>query len=313
MSAPLLVVGEALVDVVESPGRGRTEHPGGSPLNVAVAAARLGAPAVLATQLGDDASGRLIRAHAEGSGVRVCSVPPHRPTGSATARIGAGGAAAYEFDVTWDPERLPAPDGYAAVHAGSIGVALQPGADRVLSVLARAAVAGVPVTLDPNVRPAITPDLAAVRTTVARATALAWGVKLSEEDADLLWPGRSIEAVVDELATAGPELVALTRGAESSLLGSGAVRVEVPARRTDVVDTIGAGDTFMGTLLASCARWGWLGRAGLSEPQLRAVGQVAVTAAAITCSRPGADPPWTAELGGAGANPRWTGGGPGEP
>lgn len=307
MSAPLLVVGEALVDVVEPPGGGRTEHPGGSPLNVAVAAARLGTPAVLATQLGDDASGRLIRAHAARSGVRVCSVPPHRPTGSATARIGAGGAATYEFDVTWDPEQLPAPDGYAAVHAGSIGIALQPGADRVLSVLARANAAGVPVTLDPNVRPEITPDLAGVRAAVGRAVALGWAVKVSEEDADLLWPGRSIEAVVEELANAGPGLVALTRGGEPALLGCGAVRVEAPAPRTDVVDTIGAGDTFMGALLAACARWGWLGRTDLSECDLRAVGEVAVAAAAITCSRSGADPPWTAELGGAGADPDWFG------
>lgn len=310
MSASLLIVGEALVDVVVQPDGTRTEHPGGSALNVAVAAARLGAGGVLTTQLGDDAFGRLVREHAAGSGVRCLSMPPLRPTGSATARLGTGGAATYDFDLGWDPATLPTPGDFAAVHAGSIGLALQPGAERVLDLLAQARAARVPVTLDPNVRPSVTPDLVAVRAAVTRGVALSWAVKLSDEDADVLLPGRSCAAVVDEVLAAGPALVALTRGSGPTLLGCGDTRVEVTAPRTEVVDSIGAGDTFMGALLAACARRGWLGRPDFTADELAALGAVAAAAAAITCSRAGADSPWAAELagdGGDGGGHGWTG------
>ncbi len=291
----LLVVGEALVDAVTAADGAHTEHPGGSPLNVAVAAARLGVDTVLATQIGADARGDLVRAHVERSGVRVASAPPAHPTGVATAHIDATGAATYSFDLRWDPDTLPAPEGFAAVHAGSIGLGLQPGADRVLDLLDRARAHGVAVSVDPNVRLAITPDLDQVRAAVRRAVELSWVVKLSDEDGELLWPGQPAAAVVDHLLDDGAHLVALTRGGDPTLLGCGDERVQVPIARTAVVDTIGAGDTFMGALLATCARRGWLGR-DLSADQLRAVGWAAVKAAAITCSRPGADPPWTEEL-----------------
>lgn len=293
------------MDVVEHADGRRTEHPGGSPLNVAVAAARLGTGALLATQLGNDAHGRLVREHAAHSGVSLESLSPSRRTGTATARLGADGAATYAFGLSWDPATLPVPDGFAAVHAGSIGVALQPGAERVLELLARSRAAGIAVSLDPNVRPAVTPDLPAVRAAVARAVALSWAVKLSDDDADVLLPDRSPAEIVDEVLAAGPALVALTRGSAPALLGCGDVRVEVPAPRTDVVDTIGAGDTFMGALLAACAHRGWLGHRGLGADELAGLGRIAVTAAAITCSRPGADPPWAAELDGSGANAGW--------
>ena len=296
MTARLLVVGEALVDVVLTADGARTEHPGGSPLNVAVAASRLGVPCTLAAQLGADGRGELIRRHVEASDVRVQALPPVATTGTATARLDSDGAATYDFEITWAPETVPDPESYAAVHTGSIALALAPGSDRVLELLARARELGVPTTVDPNVRLAITPDVSTVRTVVDQAIRLAWGVKLSDEDADVLMPGLSAERVLDEILAAGPALVALTRGSAPMLFGSGKARAEVAAPATRVADTIGAGDTAMGAMLATCWDRGWLGAASLDDEQLAAVGQVAVEAAAITCSRPGADPPWLAEM-----------------
>ena len=304
MSSPLLVVGEALVDVVLRPDGSRREHPGGSPLNVAVAAARLGARTVLAAQLGNDEHGNQVRRHAEASGVRVHAVPPDNRTATATARIQADGAAEYEFDVTWNPESFPDPAGFAAVHTGSIAMALPPGSDRVLELLTTAQHAGIPVTVDPNVRLAITPDVAAVRRLVRSAAAVSWAVKLSAEDAAALMPGMSAGEVVDTVLADGPSLVVLTRGAAGMLLACADARVEVPTPRTDVVDTIGAGDTAMGALLATCAARGWLGARALSASHLEELGSVAVRAAAITCSRAGADPPWEAELAARSARQR---------
>jgi len=263
---------------------------------VAVAAARLGIPCTLAAQLGDDDHGTLIRRHVEASAVRVEALPPAAPTGTATARLGSDGAATYDFDITWAPQTMPDPEGFAAVHAGSIALALAPGSDRVLELLARARALGTPTTVDPNVRLTITPDVAAVRHVVDRAVRLAWGVKLSDEDVEVLMPGLPAERAVDELLAAGPALVALTRGSAPMLFGSGDARAEVAAPVTRVADTIGAGDTVMGALLATCWSQGWLGVRTLGVEQLIALGEVAVEAAAITCSRPGADPPWLAEM-----------------
>lgn len=304
MSSPLLVVGEALIDVVLRSDGSRREHPGGSPLNVAVTAARLGAPTVLAAQVGDDEHGDLIRQHVEASGVRVHAVLPAHRTATATARIQADGAADYDFDISWDPESFPDPADFAAVHTGSIAMALTPGSDRVLELLTAAKHAGIPVTVDPNVRLAITPDVAAVRRFVHSAAAVSWAVKMSDEDAAALTPDLSADQVVDTLLEQGPSLVVLTQGSAGILLATPDARVEVPTQNTEVVDTIGAGDTVMGALLATCAARGWLGAAALSSSQLEELGSVAVRAAAITCSRAGADPPWEAELSASSARER---------
>ena len=299
MPSPLLVVGEALVDVVLSADGARSEHPGGSPMNVAVAAARLGAATVLAAQLGDDEHGRLVRQHVAASGVTVHAAPPEHRTATATANIGTDGAASYDFDVTWNPETLPDPGDFAAVHTGSIALALSPGSERVLDLLTRAREVGTPVTVDPNVRLSITPDMDAVRRVVHAAAEVSWAVKLSDEDADALQPGLPTDGVVDALLDRGPSLVVLTQGARALVLGSPEARVEVPTPSTRVVDTIGAGDTAMGAVLATCAARGWLGAPALNADQLHELGSLAVRAAAITCSRAGADPPWHEELFGS--------------
>ena len=295
MTSPtVLVVGEALVDVTSAPGRPETEHPGGSPLNVAVGLGRLGVSVTLATQLGADARGDRIRAHLDDSGVRLATTASAAGTATATARLDAEGHATYEFDLHWDPADLPDPSDYTLVHVGSIGSWMAPGADAVADLVDRAGQAGVPVSFDPNLRPILAPDLDAVGQRVRRLAAAAHIVKLSDEDAAVL--GSHGDSVVGEILGHGPALVALTRGSAGSLLASGSIRVDVPAEEVDVADTIGAGDAWMAGLLAGIVTEGWPTRTSFDADDLEWLGELAGATAGITCSRPGADPPWRHEL-----------------
>ena len=304
-----LVVGEALVDVrhdsrVEPPAV--AEHPGGSPLNIAVALARLGIPTTLATQVGDDDRGAALARHVADSGVELVRLTPTRPTSTATAVIGAGGAASYEFDLMWAPEQLPDPADFALVHVGSIGAALAPGADQVAELVARAAAAAVPVSFDPNVRQAITPDLADVRRRAEQIADGATLLKLSDEDAAELYPSLDPwdAALAQRLADRhGALLVVVTHREFGVVVSQGGEWVWVPAPSVDVVDTIGAGDTVTAAVLAGVLAHGLLDRDGWPEGGeevallLGWLGTLAVRTAAITCGRTGADPPWRHEIG----------------
>lgn len=290
----VLVVGESLVDITTA-GEKTSVHPGGSPLNVAVALARLGVPTTLATQLGHDAYGDLVRTHLVASAVALLELGPPGPTGTATASLDAQGAAAYEFDLRWDPVSLALPAGFDLLHVGSLGATLAPGAELVGTLARDARRTGIGVSLDPNIRTALTPDLAAVRSWVLDLVAHADVVKLSDQDAAALYPGRSHDDVLDHLLGSGPGLVALTRGGEGALLATPTARVRVPAQPVTVVDTIGAGDSFMAALLSALRDRGH-GAGALDHDELARAGTFACRAAATACSRPGADPPWRAEL-----------------
>ena len=297
MTAPtVLVVGESLVDVTQTPGRPDAKHPGGSPMNVAVGLARLGVPTTLATQLGDDEHGERVRDHLAESGVRLAPTASSGPTATATARLDADGHATYEFDLRWDLSELPDPADHALLHVGSIGAWMPPGAQAVADLVARARAAGVAVSFDPNIRPALAPDLEAVGRRIRGLAGAAQVVKLSDEDAATLDSGSDADAVADELLGLGRALVALTRGGEGARLVSGSERVEIVADDIVVADTIGAGDSWMAALLAGIVTRGWTHCVAFSRAQLEWLGGLAATAAAITCSRPGADPPWRREL-----------------
>ncbi len=292
----VLVVGEALVDVTHAVDGTVAEHPGGSPLNVAVTAARLGARVTLAAHVGRDRYGEIVRAHLRASGVELVDVGSGR-TASATAHLQPDGSATYEFDLHWDPHDLPDPAAYSVVHVGSIGSWMPPGAGAVASLVQAAHAVGVPVGFDPNLRPALTPPLEELRALVFGIAERAHVLKLSEEDAaGLLEHGQAPEAVLDQLSGTGPSLLAMTRGGGPAVLRAGDVQVQVPAPSVQVADTIGAGDTWMGAVLVALLRRGWTGRDEFGPGELGWLGRVCARAAAITCTRPGADPPWSREL-----------------
>ncbi|MGH3496689.1 MAG: carbohydrate kinase family protein [Nocardioidaceae bacterium] len=296
--APVVVLGEALVDVTLGRDGSIESHPGGAPVNVAVGLSRLGIPTTLGAQLGDDPAGQLVRAHLDAAGVVLDALPPHRRTSSAVATLDDRGRATYEFDLVWDPQRLPSFLDAPLVYVGSIGATVPPGADAVASWAQQAHAAGVPVAVDPNLRPSLTPRLAPLRRRIEAMTAHAWLVKCSDEDAAVMAPGVDVEDLLVRWLSdgAGVGVAVVTLGADGAMLASPLAMVRVAAPPVEVVDTIGAGDSFMAALLAGLLLRGWCGRDDLDADELAAVGDAAAAAAALTCSRAGADPPWRREL-----------------
>jgi fructokinase len=304
MSRPTraLVIGEALIDEVVV-GDGAVRHPGGSPANVAVGLARLGVPTDFHTALGRDSDGAVVAEHLAAAGVYLTPGSwTDEPTSVATARIGADGSAEYVFRVSWAPAGPPSTGPAELVHTGSIAAFLSPGAEVVRATLTRAREVGAVTTFDPNIRPALLPDAPESRRTFAALVAQSDIVKLSDEDAEFLFPGTPLAAVLDELVSSGARVAAVTRGADGALLASGRHRIAVDPVPTRVADTVGAGDTFMAALIWALCFDGIAPSSGtqlaetITEDRLAAVGRAAAHAAAITVSRAGADLPTRDEV-----------------
>ncbi|WP_309081548.1 carbohydrate kinase [Zhihengliuella sp.] len=305
-----LVVGEALIDVVRSTDGRSAEHPGGSPANVALGLGRLGQRVELVTWIGEDARGQAIRAHLEESGVGVHPASySSESTSVAIATLNDGGAADYEFDVRYQLPRVEIGNDVGWVHTGSIAAVDGPSFEATADLLERAQVAGAVITYDPNLRPSLMGEPADVRPRVERLVGIADVVKVSDEDLEWLRPGQDPAAVAAEWADGG-RIVVVTRGGDGVLaVHRDGTRLEVPAPRVDVVDTVGAGDSFMGGLLDGLARHAGV-RAGEGEAEarsalerlgvddLRAILERCVRIAAITVSRAGANPPGLGELEG---------------
>lgn len=300
-----LVVGEALVDVVVSLDGARTEHPGGSPANVALGLGRLGKDVSLLTWLAGDPQGRMVTEHLEASGVVVLpgSLGAQR-TPVALARVDASGTATYEFDLSWDLAPLTLAGDVAVVHTGSIGAVAATRPADALKALLRHARSTAIVTYDPNLRPSIMGAAGEVRGKVEALVGLADVVKVSDEDLGWLYPDADrLDVAHRWVAEHGCAFVVVTLGGHGSVavLADG-TRVEVPAPAVTVADTVGAGDSYMGGLLATLSDRGLTGAS--SRDVLRAVDALTVTSmmeraarvAAITVSRPGANPPTAAEL-----------------
>lgn len=311
----VLVVGEALVDIVHRADGTHNESPGGSPANVALALGRLGRSPRLLTSLGDDERGAAVRKWLAASDVEVLSSPGAR-TATATALLDATGAASYEFDLAWSFDAADAgrPD---ALHSGSIAAFLMPGAE-ALSLLVDELRGRALISYDPNIRPALIGDTAAeaeaVRARVLSLVARADVVKASDEDIAWLHPGEDPVAVARRWAASGPVLVVVTRGADGVVAVRGAgcradsaapaapAELRVASAPVDVVDTVGAGDTFMGALLDGLLSAGACGAAArtaldaLADADLTALLERSAQAAAIAVSRAGANPPTLAEL-----------------
>jgi fructokinase len=294
----VLVLGESLVDVVRTPDGAMTEHVGGSAANVAVALARLGRSVRFATSFADDAHGRMVAGHLDRAGVRLANRPHSiARTSTAVATLDADGAARYEFDLDWvlDPPTVQATP--AAVHVCSLGAVLSPGSDVVRALASRLRGSAL-VSYDINARPVVTgtgPDLVE---RVERVVAASELVKASGEYLAALYPPLSLADAAQGLLERGPAAVVVTRGGEGAVWFSRSGRVDVSAIPVPVVDTIGAGDTFAAALLDGLLglqdRRGDL--AALDDTTVRAVLTRAGQAAAVTVSRPGADPPYASEL-----------------
>jgi fructokinase len=300
-----VVVGEALVDLVGQRGsRTLVAHPGGSPANVALGLARLGDQVTLMTRLGRDAFGEMISAHLRSSGVRVEGGPAEGTSTSLAIATLAAGIASYDFRIEWDIGDLqPLPIETRCLHTGSLATALAPGRTQVEDLMGREHQRGrVTISYDPNVRPALlgTPERA--RPDIERLVSLSDVVKVSDEDLQWLYPDRDDEEVARDWLGRGPVLVIVTRGGKGLYAVTAEMVVRRPAIPVDLVDTVGAGDSFTGGLLDGLRRADLIGGvrrdalAAVDESTLISILDDAALVAAITCSRPGANPPTRAEV-----------------
>ena len=302
MTARFLIAGEALTDIVIDAANTQREHPGGSPMNVAVALSRLGHEAHLLTRIGNDARGDAIRAHLDASGVQLTpGSSVEAATSTALARLDANGAATYEFDLLWDPRPAGLPEHVDAVHTSSIAAVLEPGAETVLDVLRRRR-DGSTISYDPNARPTLMGEAETVRAQIEHTIALCDVVKASDEDVAWLYGTDDVEDVVASWRELGPALTVLTRGDEGAVGFAGTGRVQVSPVVVDAVDTVGAGDTFSAGILDALAAKDLLGAekrpalAAMPSDDVASVLRHAAALAAITVSRAGANPPWSHEL-----------------
>ena len=286
-----LVIGESLIDVVvRESGVGR--YPGGSPLNVAVGLGRLGHRTLLLTHIADDLDGQMIANHLLDSDVDLSldSFSAAR-TSTARATIGASGSAEYEFDVEWAIASPPVLPRAKVIHSGSVAAFMQPGASTVERVLATTD--GVVLSFDPNIRPSLLGSHRDVLAAFERYCEVVDVLKLSDEDATWLYPTKSLSEVLDSALARGVRLVVGTKGAEGAVVVSRAGHAKVAARASKVVDTVGAGDAFMSSLISSVIE---TGLRVYHQDELQRIGEQAALAAAITVSRSGALPPTRHEL-----------------
>lgn len=305
-----VVCGEALMDVyareASATGLRLDAQVGGSPFNVAVGLARLGRRSALLAGISHDAAGgRLMQALDEEGVDSSLVVRSDAPTTLSVVSVGAGGMPRYTFyghgtaDRAIDIDNLPAiPTQTRLLQFGSYALAVEPVGTALRALAARECGRRL-VAYDPNVRLNVEPDLARWRETVEAMAALSHIVKVSDEDLGLLFPGESPEQIAQRWAVGGTRLVVVTRGAQGCEAWTQTLHAAAPAVKIDMVDAVGAGDTFQAAMLTWLDEQQALSAAGLEALdalQLGAMLRFAAAAAAITCSRRGADMPRRAEL-----------------
>jgi fructokinase len=292
-----LVIGESLIDIV-----GSDEHVGGSPLNVAVGLGRLGRGVDLLTSIGDDPYGRRIIDYVESAGVQLVSESRGAErTATARSTIADDGSADYVFDLDWRLSGTPPVAPPLFVHTGSIAAVRDPGCLAVAALIDTYRVSAT-VTFDPNVRPSLIADRELAVARIEHLIERSDIVKASEEDLRWIDPARPPEQIAPTWLGLGPAIVAVTMADRGAVAFCAAGVARVPSRAEHVVDTVGAGDSFMAGLLDALWGSGLLG--GDRRTELRGIGVDALTAAleaaslssALTVGRAGADLPDRAAL-----------------
>ncbi|WP_418956401.1 carbohydrate kinase family protein [Streptomyces tritici] len=296
----IVVAGESLIDLVPdgaaAPLGPLVPRRGGGPYNTAVALGRLGADVAFCSRVSTDAFGEALMDGLRAAGVRTGLVQRGpEPTTLAVATLGPDGSAGYGFYAEGTADRLftlpePLPAQVRALSFGTLSLALEPGASAYEALLRREAGRGALTLLDPNIRAGLIPEPAAYRARFRRWLPYVSLLKLSEEDAR--WLGGDPR----EWADAGPAAVVVTRGATGLTVYARGLTVSVPAVPVTVADTIGAGDTVNAALLHPLAGLSRQELEALDEEAWRALLGYAAEAAALTCTRPGAEPPYATEL-----------------
>jgi fructokinase len=301
----IVVAGEALIDLIGEDGTLRT-HMGGGPFNTAVALGRLGVPVGFLGRLSNDRFGQLLRSHLTASGVDGrYMLAGAAPTPLAIVHQTADGDHEFTFyldDTAYTdlaPSELPELGAdVMALSAGTLALATDPPRTAIETLLERES-QRLLIVIDPNIRPAVVKDRNAYRTHFERWAGFAHVIKLSDADAEWLYPGTPFESIVDSLLSRGVQLAIVTRGGEGAFARTATVRAEVAATAVEVIDTVGAGDAFVAGILG----WLWtndrLDAAAVVRLDAATLAEglgFAAAVAGLQCSRAGATPPTLAEV-----------------
>jgi fructokinase len=305
----ILCCGEALIDMlprVTAQGEDAyAPYPGGAVFNTAIALARLGAPSGLFCGLSTDLFGEtLIDALRASTVAHDLAIRTYRPTTLAFARLVDGQPSFWFYDENTagrmirrdDLPDIPATVG--AMFFGGISLMVEPCGNAYEALMLREADTRL-IMLDPNIRPGFINDETAYRARIARMIAGADIVKVSDEDLRWLDGDGAIADLAAGLLSQGPKLVFVTEGARGATAFARDHKILVAAKKVDVIDTVGAGDTFNAGILASLHQCGALNKAqigALDRDTMRAALALGVRAATVTVSRAGANPPWLNEL-----------------
>ena len=290
------VCGEVLIDILPS-----GPVVGGGPANTAKALARLGHDVHFIDGISSDEFGQSARSELLNDGVNLdLALASDKPTCTATVTLDAAGGASYEFLIdgtaTFDFNASWLPDPYRyqpqVLHIGTLVTVIEPGASALYDWAMQVAELA-PIVFDPNIRPSVQPDRDLYEAAVEKWAALSAVIKVSDDDLAWLFPGQAIEDVANRWINDGAFLVVVTQGANGLMGYTSDGRVEVPGVKVDVVDTVGAGDTVGAIVVEAMLAHGLV---ELRGDLLRGVLTRAAAAAAITCSRKGAQPPYKHEL-----------------
>ncbi|WP_067778469.1 carbohydrate kinase family protein [Actinomyces vulturis] len=293
----VIVAGEAVVDIVHAADGSVNSHPGGSPANVAVGLSRSAIDTTLLCCLADDNNGDILRNHLNSAGVNLHEVAVPT-TSTAKAFLDDKGAATYEFDIVWEIGDFTL-DNVSLFHTGSLATVIQPGNDQLLTAL-EAKSPDTLITLDPNVRPNLGYTKEYVRTSIDKFYDHAHMVKMSDEDLAWLYPGATEDKVAQRLFDHGVNLFVITKGGEGCSMFTREWSTQFAAMPAEVVDTIGAGDSFMSGFLSAIVHSGGedLVKSGdLAQDVCEGWAVTALKSAAYTVGQAGAQPPTREYLG----------------
>ena len=297
------VCGEVLIDLIPvAPGSTeRAPHVGGGPANTAKALARLGHDVHFIDGISTDAYGEMSRDELLGDEVKLdLAKTSELPTALAIVSLDNNGSASYEFKLDqtatfdFDLNWLPDPSRYQpnVLHIGTLVTVIQPGAD-VLYDWALQVAEFAPIVFDPNIRPAVMSDRDLYEAAIEKWAAISSVIKVSDDDLAWLFPNQSLDDVAERWVRDGAALVVITRGSQGLIGFTADGAVEVPGVKVEVADTVGAGDTVGAIIVEAMVEKGIM---ALTGDVLQDVLHRAAKAAAITCSRPGANPPYKHEL-----------------
>ena len=317
----ILVIGEALIDLIENryQAGGFNAVVGGANANVALALARRGTKHQFLGRISNDRFGKIIRERLESNHVQLeHSVDAQELTTLAVVSIDSNGVPSYSFYVNgtadwgWTEAELPTDVQLENMHAtaiqfGCLTMAMQP-SSAVIEKWARDHFNQKSVTIshDINMRPALGFDAAEERVRVERLNQISHIIKASDEDIEWLYgldKGADVDGIVADWIGDTERIVLVTRGADgTSIYRNRTARVDVPSRKINVVDTVGAGDTFCANLLGQLSDADALGSdpfdrlENLSDADLHEYVRISAVAASITCERAGCEPPTSADL-----------------